>query len=370
MPELPDHLYTLLRCPVTHSPLRPMSAADVAAVNQRIAQGSLWHLDGTTVQYPFDSGFVAEQSGLVYPVYEGVIVLLASMAIVREPQQQPAAPGQRLRQEKQAVASFYDETGWQKTAANIFHDTALFEDTRPVSREYISRCNQRVVRHLQPGTYLLDAASGSIQVDDYLAFSEQFTWRICVDLSFTGLQEARRRLGSRGIYLLADVTNLPLADGMVDAVVSLHTIYHVPANEQDTALHELYRVLKAGSAAVVVYSWEHHSPLMRLLMLPAKVVRMLRRGIGRLRMRTQNRHSPARGLYSHHYNQAWFARRLQPFEHEALVWRSVSVPFLKAYIHEHLLGRQLLALIYWLEECFPRQAGQLGNYPLFVLRKR
>ena len=34
---------------------------------------------------------------------------------------------------------------------------------------------------------------------------------------------------------LADVTNLPLKNDIVDAVVSLHTIYHVPKDEQRKA---------------------------------------------------------------------------------------------------------------------------------------
>ena len=54
---------------------------------------------------------------------------------------------------------------------------------------------------------------------------------------------------------------------------------------------------------------------------------------------------------------------------EIRVWRSVNVRFLRTFIHPHLGGRGLLALIYWLEERFPHYCGEHGVYPLIILRK-
>lgn len=61
-------------------------------------------------------------------------------------------------------------------------------------------------------------------------------------------------LGDKGIYILGDVTNLPLVDGCMDSIVSLHTLYHVPADEQSEVLAEIYRLLKPRGTAVIVYS--------------------------------------------------------------------------------------------------------------------
>lgn len=57
------------------------------------------------------------------------------------------------------------------------------------------------------------------------------------------------------------------------------------------------------------------------------------------------------------------------FDFDILVWRSISVLFLKTYIHGALLGKQILALIYRLEERFPHLAGRLGQYPMFIIKK-
>ena len=51
------------------------------------------------------------------------------------------------------------------------------------------------------------------------------------------------------------------------------------------------------------------------------------------------------------------------------VWRSVSVGFLKGYIHGPLGGKALLQAIYRLEERYPRLLGKIGQYPLFVVVK-
>ena len=54
------------------------------------------------------------------------------------------------------------------------YQNARYEDLRPVAREYISRCHQRVSRHLPPeGRLFLDAGSGPIQYPEYLD-SEDF----------------------------------------------------------------------------------------------------------------------------------------------------------------------------------------------------
>ena len=54
---------------------------------------------------------------------------------------------------------------------------------------------------------------------------------------------------------------------------------------------------------------------------------------------------------------------------EILVWRSVSVRFLRALVHHNLGGRVWLSLLYWLEERFPHFFGENGKYPLIVIRK-
>ncbi len=70
-----------------------------------------------------------------------------------------------------------------------------------------------------------------------------------VDLVAGGLRRAHRLVPDARL-LLADVCDLPLEDGTVDAVLSANLLEHVPNDRQ--ALIEFYRVLRPGGVAAVV----------------------------------------------------------------------------------------------------------------------
>src|SRR6266568_4805141 len=111
---------------------------------------------------------------------------------------------------KAAVRTFYDTTGWALRDGIRFEDAARFEDLRPVAAEYVHRCHLRVKEHLSSGgCALLDVASGPLQFDEYLEYGAGYGYRVCVDLSLAALRKARERIGTRGQYVVADITNLP-----------------------------------------------------------------------------------------------------------------------------------------------------------------
>jgi ubiquinone/menaquinone biosynthesis C-methylase UbiE/uncharacterized protein YbaR (Trm112 family) len=378
-------LQEILRCPITKEALRLMSTDEICEVNNRISKGKLFHFDGEPALREISSGLVCLSGRFGYPVEEDIVILLPTLAIVLDKDGIDGSPKPYLRKEKKDVQDFYDQIGWQKAERGLFVDTLKFVDLRAVCRDYHRKCQMRVNRHLKPsGRYILDAASGPGVDPDHPSYQRDFGVRICVDLSFLALKQAKEKLGDRGVYLLADVTNLPLRDNLVDAAVSLHTIYHVPADEQKTAFEEIYRVLKPACTAVVVYSWGSHSFLMNLafLFLPLRVfkairkrVRVLKTFISRKKAQKPTGFSskisegsqPKLYFYAHNYR--YFASQKWPFDLDIRAFRSVSPLFTKTYVHRWLLGRQFLALVYWLEERLPYIAGRLGQYPLFIIRK-
>src|SRR4030043_1429392 len=110
---------------------------------------------------------------------------------------------------KRQVREFYDHVGWQE-ASDGFYQNASYEDLRPVSHEYIHNCHLRVLRHLNHiGRFLLDAGSGPIQYPEYLEYSRGYQFRVCADISLIALQEARKRIGSHGLYGVCDIAKLP-----------------------------------------------------------------------------------------------------------------------------------------------------------------
>lgn len=300
---------------------------------------------------------------------------------------------------KEEVRQFYDEVGWQLVGTDVYQN-ARYEDLRPVSRRYIHDCHLRVRRHLKPqGRYLLDAGSGPVQYPEYLEYSRNYQYRVCADISITALKEARRRLGEHGLYVVADIANLPLKPGAFDGVVSLHTIHHLPEEDRLAAYEELFRVLAPDSTAVVVNGWSSSrlmkifEPLMRLansiryllFRLSGRgpyLIEDIEEGLGEApgsNQQDKNHSHPSRfakekkgpkGTFTNKHDAVWVKTELGALMPvDVLVWRSVTVRFMRALIHPWLGGRFWLGQLYQLEERFPHYFGENGKYPLIVIRK-
>lgn len=367
--ELLARLEELLRCPLTGQRLRALGEDGLAAANERVRAATLTHAGGEPVARPLEAGLVTEDGALLYAVHEGIALMLPELAIPLTPAGVAHVSGAALRGYSTAVREFYEQVGWEARTDGVFEDAARFEDLRPVARDYIRRCHLRVREYLPVrGRYLLDAASGPVQYPEYLVYSEGFEARVCVDLSLQALRLAQRRVPEgRGLFVLGDVTGLPFRSDAFDAVVSLHTIYHVPVERQGRAMDELYRVLAPGGRGVVVYSWGPHSLLMRLARLPGRVL-----GAPLRRLRRPAAPAPDAGeptLYFEPQPYAWFEPQRQSGRFRLGVWRSVDVDFTRTFVHGPLAGRALLRAVFALERRFPGVAGRHGAYPMFIMEK-
>lgn len=281
---------------------------------------------------------------------------------------------------KNDVREFYDTIGWSRVESGIYQN-ARYEDLRPVSQAYIHRCHLRVNRHLAPdGRFLLDAGSGPIQYEEYLSYSRGYRYRVCADMSITALKAARERIGGHGLFVVADIANLPFKRGAFDGVVTLHTIHHLPAEEHIRAYRALHRVLAPGRTAVVVNGWSSSilmDPFRAFSKLRKRLWLFLRRLFGKGdRERSKPANQPGgrpanpKNTFVEKHDPRWFKRIVaKEMDAEILVWRSASVHFLKNYIFENRGGRRILDWLYRLEERFPRFFGEKGTYPLIVLRK-
>lgn len=372
-------LSSIGRCPVSKLPLRAATAQELATANARAAESRLWHQDGTPVRPGMQAGLVSQNNQFLYVFRDGIAFLMAGFAIDLL-QQEPARQAAGLRAEKQKVQSFYDQIGWIADAKGEYEDALRYEDLRPISADYLGKCHRRVMRFLAPsGRYFLDVASGPVQYDEYIEYSEHYHRRICVDLSFRALVAARRKLGGKGLYVLGDITNLPFADQSMDGLVSLHTIYHVPADEQRNAFTELYRVLGAGKSGVVVY--HHYNGLLaRLLMAPVPILQKLKNAVKPKKSPNapaaagdagvaNGTNPPPSWPYAFSHPRAWFTSQSWEFPLEFRVWRTLSVPAMLTWIRPELLGGFILAVLYRLENLFPRLLGRLGEYPMLVIRR-
>jgi hypothetical protein len=216
---------------------------------------------------------------------------------------------------------------------------------------------------------------------------------VCVDISIVALQEARKRIGGHGLYVVADIANLPFKAQAFDGVVTLHTIHHLPEGEHLQAYRELYRLLAPGSSAAVVNGWPS-SRLMRFFEPALRLSNRLRSAARRLTGQAKpapghNRVNSAKaaageladgevpkavqntvGTFTNRHDVPWIKEQVgRHMPVEILVWRSVSVRFMRGLIHPWLGGRLWLRLLYWLEDRYPRYFGENGQYPIIVIRK-
>ncbi len=269
---------------------------------------------------------------------------------------------------KQQVREFYDQIGWSQEDDGLYQN-ARYEDLRPVSRDYIHKCHLRVNRHLAPsGDFLLDAGSGPVQWPEYLGYSEGYRYRLCADISITALKEARTNLGERGLYIAADIANLPFKAEVFDGEVSMHAIHHLPLNEHKRAYLELQRVLKPERSAVIVNGW-HEPPLMRMAEPFIQLGRVLS-GRGLKRKKDWSEEDDQAGTFVAKMTPRWLKQELKgAVDYKVYPWRSLSPRFMRWFVRPHLGGAAFLRVIFWLEERLPRFFGVHGQYPMIVIRK-
>jgi len=74
-------LLTILRCPVTHKGLSVAKRDTLARVNAAIRAGAVSNRDGTVLAEPLDEALVTDDDKLVYPVANGIPVLLEGESI-------------------------------------------------------------------------------------------------------------------------------------------------------------------------------------------------------------------------------------------------------------------------------------------------
>lgn len=269
---------------------------------------------------------------------------------------------------KRQVREFYDRVGWKEISEGLYQN-ARYEDLRPVAQEYIHRCHLRVARHLAAsGRFFLDAGSGPIQYPEYVEYSRAYQKRICADISITALKAARERIGSNGVFIVSDVSHLPFASDAFDAVVSLHTIHHLPSDQHLQAYKELHRVLAPRKNAVVVNGWDHSA--LNAIFHRIKGWLKKRKGVGPVNGTLPEEIELGKGTFVNKQDARWLKAVLRgKMKFNIMVWRSADTNVLRFFIREEWLGRFCLRVLYRLEEIFPHYFGEKGLYPLIVISK-
>lgn len=74
-------LLTILCCPVTHKGLALAAGDLLKSVNSAIAEGKLKNRDGKLLESALDEALVTDDGKLIYPVNDGIPVLLEGESV-------------------------------------------------------------------------------------------------------------------------------------------------------------------------------------------------------------------------------------------------------------------------------------------------
>ena len=77
-------LLTILRCPVSHKGLSILKKADLKRINDAIEKGELVNQDGERVAAQLSEALVTDDGKRVYPIADGIPVLLEGEGISME----------------------------------------------------------------------------------------------------------------------------------------------------------------------------------------------------------------------------------------------------------------------------------------------
>lgn len=75
------HLLDILRCPISHDPLKPLEPELLTRLNGAIGLGEIHHDDGLLITQPLTAGLITLTGKWIYRIDDDIPVMLVEQAI-------------------------------------------------------------------------------------------------------------------------------------------------------------------------------------------------------------------------------------------------------------------------------------------------
>lgn len=157
-----------------------------------------------------------------------------------------------------------------------------------------------------------------------------------------------------------------------DCAISLHTIYHIPAELQQQAVEKLISTVKSGCPVIIIYGnpWS----LEQLFLFgPNRVFRNLFKGrLGMSLAQEKSEHAEVRrgDLYYHVNRLSWWSQFSSTCDVSIYPWRTFGAAVQKIFFPANALGALMFRVLFVLEDLFPFFFRQFASYPMIVLIKK
>ena len=74
----------ILKCTITGKDLRELTSNEIFSLNELRNKKTLWHLNGSLVDYPIEVALVSTNNDYIYPIIKGIVILLSDLAIITD----------------------------------------------------------------------------------------------------------------------------------------------------------------------------------------------------------------------------------------------------------------------------------------------
>ena len=250
-----------------------------------------------------------------------------------------------------SVHKFYNLIGWKKNNKH-FKDAKISEDLRFYSREYVSKCRKRILRYIpRKGVNMLDFASGPIQYNEYLSYSQNYNYRHCVDFSKDAIKFAKLKLRQNGKFYCQDFLGIKFKNNYFDCILSLHTIYHINKLKQKKVIKKLLSISKKNTPIIIVYS------------NPNTI-------IDKIKLLFFYKKSKKNDYYFFCHPISWWEQFKDDANIEFYPWRSLSSTHQKFLIPNNFLGKKIFKMLFYLEDKFKNFFIKNFQYYTVVLKKK